>query len=240
MADPVKESWDKNAEAWTAGVESDAPRLLFNEPRFLDFMGRLTGRRVLDAACGEGHLTRQVSAGHVAGIDLSPKLIDIARAAGGADYHVGDITAMTMFADASFDAVVSFMALMDVADLSGALEEFRRVLTPDGDLFIAIRHPCFLAPRFDVVPWRGGERRLAIGGYFLKGPYTGRALATGIMPIPRFQRTLSDYVAALANAGFGIAAIEEPRPSDEACAKLPMLEFWRREAAMFLYIRATR
>lgn len=47
----------------------------------LDLLGDITGHTVLDAGCGEGYLTRALAArgAQVTGIDLSPRLIALAR-----------------------------------------------------------------------------------------------------------------------------------------------------------------
>ena len=47
----------------------------------LDELGSVQGMRVLDAGCGEGHLARILAArgANVTAIDVSPRLIDIAR-----------------------------------------------------------------------------------------------------------------------------------------------------------------
>src|SRR5919199_49831 len=49
--------------------------------RMLDLLGDLTGRQVLDAGCGEGFLARVLAArgARVTGIDLSPRLVQMAR-----------------------------------------------------------------------------------------------------------------------------------------------------------------
>src|ERR687886_2839360 len=64
--------------------------------RMLDLLGDLTGREVLDAGCGEGFLARVLAArgARVTGLDLSPRLIALARAkvsAGRIAYRVADL-----------------------------------------------------------------------------------------------------------------------------------------------------
>lgn len=66
--------------AWReqGGVDDDPFGLL---PPLLELLGDTTGRRVLDAGCGEGYLARVLAArgARATGIDLSPRLIEMAR-----------------------------------------------------------------------------------------------------------------------------------------------------------------
>ena len=67
----------------------------------LRLTGDVRGARTLDLACGEGHYTRllrKLGADPVVGVDLSPAMIDLARAQEAADplgirYGVGDARA---------------------------------------------------------------------------------------------------------------------------------------------------
>src|SRR5918912_997145 len=65
--------------------------------RMLDLLGDLTGRDVLDAGCGEGFLARVLAVldARVTGLDLSPRLVQMAREKdphGAIDYHVADLS----------------------------------------------------------------------------------------------------------------------------------------------------
>lgn len=97
--------------------------------------------RVLDIATGTGEVALALAgrAGAVTGLDLSPAMIALAQAkaeaAGqpGVQFVVGD-AAQLPFADASFDAVVCAAGLFFMPDMEAALREWRRVLTPGGQL----------------------------------------------------------------------------------------------------------
>lgn len=96
---------------------------------------RAEGRRsVVEIGTGPGlDAAAFLAAGfEVAGVDLSPAHVDLARAAG-VDARVAAAQALP-FADASFDALWSMSVLMHLpdADLDAALAEFARVLRPGG------------------------------------------------------------------------------------------------------------
>jgi 2-polyprenyl-3-methyl-5-hydroxy-6-metoxy-1,4-benzoquinol methylase len=105
----------------------------------------VAGKVVLDAGCGVGWGSRLLlSAGpatQVVGVDNFPPAIDYACATyPGPTYQVGDITKLDL-GDASVDVVVCFEALEHVHDHAAALAEFRRVLRPDGLLFVSSPNP---------------------------------------------------------------------------------------------------
>ncbi|HVF35722.1 MAG TPA: class I SAM-dependent methyltransferase [Candidatus Saccharimonadia bacterium] len=101
------------------------------------------GRRVLDAACGEGYgsaLLARVAAS-VLGADVSAAAIAHARTRYGGRPNLAfeqlDATALDALADASFDLVVSFETLEHVEAQERMVAGFARVLAPDGVLVIS-------------------------------------------------------------------------------------------------------
>ncbi|HWM18768.1 MAG TPA: methyltransferase domain-containing protein [Ilumatobacteraceae bacterium] len=96
------------------------------------------GDRVLDVACGAGlaiELARARGA-TCAGIDASPRLIEVARDRNPeADLHVGDMHAMP-WDDASFDVVTSFRGIWGTTP--DAVAEVHRVLAPGGRVGITV------------------------------------------------------------------------------------------------------
>jgi SAM-dependent methyltransferase len=92
------------------------------------------GRRVLDAACGEGYGTAMLAAAGaraVVGVDIDKATVDHAREKYGLEFERADVAELP-FEEGSFDLVVSFETLEHVPDAPRALAEFRRVLADDG------------------------------------------------------------------------------------------------------------
>ncbi|MBU0551373.1 methyltransferase domain-containing protein [Myxococcota bacterium] len=90
------------------------------------------GRDALEVGCGTGLILRGLAreARHAIGVDISGGMLKQARARG-LNVVQGSATELP-FADASFDAVVSFKVLAHVEDIRAALSEVGRVLRPGG------------------------------------------------------------------------------------------------------------
>jgi ubiquinone/menaquinone biosynthesis C-methylase UbiE len=115
----------------------------------LEAAGLQQGERVLDVACGTGVVTRLaaervVPNGAVAGLDINPAMLAMARSvpsSGAAiEWHEANAESLPL-PDASFDVVVSSLGLQFVGDKASALSEMRRVLAPRGRLAIATVGP---------------------------------------------------------------------------------------------------
>ena len=135
----VSAGYDYAGRAYAAARPDDpeAPELLGR------LMAGLEGRaRVLDAGCGAGvPVARALAARHeVLGVDISPVQVALASEnVPEATFQIGDISALDL-ADASFDAVVSYYAIIHVPreDHERTLAGFRRVLVPGGLLLVCM------------------------------------------------------------------------------------------------------
>jgi SAM-dependent methyltransferase len=91
--------------------------------------------RVLEVGCGWGELARRIAdevGAEVTATDLSPHMVELARAAGIAA-TVEDVQHLS-FADETFDVVVAAWMLYHVPERDRALSEIVRVLRPGGRL----------------------------------------------------------------------------------------------------------
>jgi demethylmenaquinone methyltransferase/2-methoxy-6-polyprenyl-1,4-benzoquinol methylase len=98
-----------------------------------------TRTRVLDLATGTGDLAfaaAERGAQIVVGLDITPRMIELARAKreherAAIHFMVGDMLALP-FPAASFDIVTTGYGLRNVPNLALAIDEIRRVLAPGG------------------------------------------------------------------------------------------------------------
>jgi SAM-dependent methyltransferase len=109
----------------------------------IEFSGCGADDTVLDVACGPGILACAFAkvARHVTGIDLTPAMLDRARALaseqrlGNVTWQQGDVLPLP-YADASFTLVVSRFAFHHLLDPGAVLAQMRRVCAPGGTVMV--------------------------------------------------------------------------------------------------------
>jgi len=215
--DEIRDFWNRVAGDWQIqiGDTGDRNRLLKSDPVLWAFAGDVAGLKVLDAGCGTGYLSKQLSerGALVTGVDLSERLIAIARAQyPQIDFRVDSCTGLHTIGDASFDLLISNYVLMDTPDLEGAMHAFSRVLRTGGAAVLVFSHPCFPQGGATV---SGSEET----NYRWPHPYFERRKRVDppwghfTCDFIWFHRPLSDYGKAFKAAGFAVADFEEPRLS---------------------------
>ncbi len=251
--------WNDSAEVWTtlSRMGFDVYRDYLNTPAFFAMLPSVDGLSGLDIGCGEGTNTRLLvkRGARMTAVDISEVFIGYARQAEaddglGIDYRVASAVELP-FADATFDFATGFMSLMDVPETDRVLAEAYRVLRPSGFLQFSISHPCFDTPHRRNL--RDSTRRtyaIEVGDYFLgregeidewlfKAAPPEVKLGLRKFRIPRFSRTLSQWLNLLIQTGFMLERIEEPRPSDEVIAAHPDLQD-AQVVSYFLHLRVRK
>jgi SAM-dependent methyltransferase len=236
----LRDEWERHARDFAAWVRKPGHDSYwrFHRQQFLELLPP-PGRLTLDIGCGEGRLSRDLAAlGHrVVGLDASPTLIELARAAAPAlPFKLADAAALPC-EDGSADLAVLFMSLQDIDDMPGALGEAARVLEPGGRLCVAIVHPINSAGRFDLDE---ASSPFTIRGSYLEAHRTVDVVERDglAMTFHSEHRPLEAYSRALEAAGFLIEAIREHAVPDGAFSR-PSGKRWQR-LPLFLHLRAVR
>ena len=118
----------------------------FAEP-LLDDLQLAKGQRLLDVACGTGIVARLAKerlgrAGSVAGVDLNPGMLAVARQlAPDVDWREGDAASLPLGDGEQFDAVACQQGFQFVADKAAAARQLRRALAPGGRLAVSTWRP---------------------------------------------------------------------------------------------------
>jgi len=180
----------------------------------LGVLGPVDGKDVLEVGSGACQCSRWVRGrgGRSYGLDLSHRQLQHSRrideATGLAVPAVQATATALPFAAGSFDIVFcSFGALQFVRDIEVAVAETARVLRHGGRFAFSITHPT----RW-MFPDDPGEAGLvASQDYWDRTPYVEVDDATGEVTYVEHHRTLGDWVALLAGAGFRLTDLVEPK-----------------------------
>lgn len=210
----MTDGWNESAAAWIAdmGERGDYGReFVLDRPMLARIEGR-GFRRALDIGCGEGRFCRMLRERGIAttGIDPTAALIDQARGRDPAgDYRLGRAESLA-FDDGAFDLVVSYLSLIDIADIATAIAEMARVLAPGGTLLIANLNG------FSTATTQGGWTRDGDGSlrFCIDNYLEERADWVGWrgIRIQNWHRPLSRYMDLLLGEGLALRHFDEPAP----------------------------
>jgi SAM-dependent methyltransferase len=221
----LRQAWERNAEAWIRWAREPGHDSYwrFHRDRFLELVPA-PGRLTLDMGCGEGRLSRDLTAlGHkVVGIDPSPKVIAAARELSPELEFVEADGADLPFADGAVDLAVAFMSLQDIDDMQGAVRETARVLEAEGRFVVAVVHPFDSAHELDRT--HTGSRLVLTENYFDRRRYRDEIERDGLsMTFESRHWTLEDYFDAVLSAGLRIEKVREiPDPEHPRWSRLPL------------------
>ncbi len=178
-------------------------------PHFLKLLGDIAGLSVLDAGCGQGYLSRILASrgAHVTGIDISEKLIQMAREQDPShtiSYQVANLCQSLPQYSQRFDLVVSHFVLDDVSDYKGFLSTLASVMKPSSRLVLSMNNPYSLVVRGHV------------RDYFDTGkPVSYRGMAQAGVKVHFYHHTLEEYLDACLAAGLQLQRLLDiPTPVD--------------------------
>ncbi len=195
---------------------------LFSET--ISILGDVNGKLILDAGCGEGHLSRILAerGALVEGCDVSKTLIKEAddienRTKQGIKYFIHNIT--EPFAKSKlYDVVVANNVIFDIYDYSKVFSNVSGVVKKGGLFIFSIIHPCFnisKSQRYNLryVGYQGGKISFAITkSYKDHTSYQKDKIANFLIhgEVNHYHRPIESYVRSLTNRGFLINDLREP------------------------------
>ena len=216
--------WDRNAEEWHRSYgERDPNRSDLLDPLILDLLGEVKGKRILDAGCGDGYLSRKLArlGARVTGVEISERMLAYAREEQENEsleisYHLASCSSLQFLPDSAFDMVLTNNVIQDLADYQEAFREFCRLLRPGGTYLHIANHPCFMTPVWGWVRDEEGRRlHRKVDHYFQRGPFLCPwGAKSGMEPTVYWHRTLGDIMNQLISCGFQIARVIEPEPPE--------------------------
>jgi SAM-dependent methyltransferase len=212
----MSNDWEQSARAWIdlIGERGDWGRQHVLDPVML---ARIAGRhfgRALDVGCGEGRFCRMLKAAGLPAIGIDPTLplVEQARKRDpSGDYRIGKAEDL-QFEAASFDLVVSYLSLIDIADFRTAICEMSRVLKPGGSLLIAnlTSFTSACAAQGWVKDKEGRRLHYPVDRYLDEFP---NWIEWAGIRIENWHRPLGAYMAALLQSGLQLTFFSEPEPA---------------------------
>ncbi len=199
---------------------------LFEIPALFSIMPDLTGKKVLDLGCGFGeHCARFIKEGaeNVVGIDISEKMLEIARK----ENNHAKITYINMpmedmeELEGQFDVVVSSLAFHYVEDFEGVVKNVYKKLSENGTFVFSQENPlctCHSGGDRWTRDVNGEKLFMNLSNYSVEGE---RESAWFIDNVKKYHRMFSTIVNTLVEAGFQIEKMLEPIPTEELLSMYP-------------------
>jgi 2-polyprenyl-3-methyl-5-hydroxy-6-metoxy-1,4-benzoquinol methylase len=176
-------------------------------PLFLKILGDVSSLATLDAGCGEGYLSRILAhrGANVTGIDISARLVEIARKKGPEGritYQVADLSQPLPAYQNHFDLIVSHLVLNDVFDYRGFLSTLGSVTRPGGRMVLSMNNPYSFVVRSHITDYFDSGKKCSYRGMAEEG-----------VKVYFYQRTLQEYMDACLSAGFQLKRlVDVPTP----------------------------
>jgi len=204
--------WSATPREFLASLDPDggfAKRYLIN-PTVFRLLGDIDGKRILDAGCGQGYLSRLLAerGATVVGVEPAKSLFDYAlerelELGQSICYVQADLASLPDLG--TFDAVIASMVLCAIPDWPPAMRACVEALVPGGLFIVTLNHPCFegLAGSWAERGHLKVDRYLH--DYEIVGPHG-----------TDFHRPLALYLNRLTTLGCRLVELVEPGLSPDA------------------------
>ncbi|MCA9488206.1 MAG: class I SAM-dependent methyltransferase [Nanoarchaeota archaeon] len=216
----MKSKYDSNVEFWNRDskiIQSD----FLCRPHVLKLLGGVKDKRILDAGCGEGYLSRILSnqGAMVVAIDSSRGMIEKAKnysKENKVKYCVDSILSLKTVRKNSIDKAISVMVfnyLNKKSEWNIALRKIHGILKKSGEFVLALQHPFEIvhSPKTNWIDHIKNENKVYWDekGIFKKlFDFRGNSFRT-----KNIHRTFSTILNKLIENGFEIKRVLEPKPS---------------------------
>jgi len=223
------------SDAERHGDEGDFARQHLLNPTLFALLGDASGKKILDAGCGQGYLCRMLAkqGAIVTGVEPAEMWYrySLEREQNeplGITYIQEDLSTFTTHNN-TFDIVIANMVFMDIPDYETAMHNCIAALKQGGTFIFSITHPCFEEAASE---WNQ-KGFVAVHDYL--NDYTmesGYAYA--------FHRPLSSYLNLVISEGGVLQNIVEPKLREEIVQQYGIVHTRNCYVPQFLVIACTK
>jgi len=228
-------NYNQHANAYADVSKQSPPWLYFDKPALDTLLDDSVQKdvKILELGCGSGKVIDYLCAkgaleSNITGIDSSSELIGIAQKNHPqADFVVQDISLMDLHKDTyNLILAVRIFEYLPLEALQTILHTCYASLKPGGELIMIVGHPIRVnGPNIATYQDRGSRSHIVPGG----------------IPVELMHKTVSDYINALTQAGFGINRVDETAPSEVLQQSSPAdYERYSSYGAVTLVVKATK
>jgi len=213
--------------------------------RELKLLGPVSGKRVLELACGAAQNSIALSRWGATVVALDISSAQLAHAlklkdgeAAKIELVRGDMERPSMFMPGSFDIALSSFGWEFIPDLEGCLRECHALLKPNGLLVVSTTHP------LSAFEWDEREGAVLVTDYFSPPVEVWTdPVPEGHDPAVTIFRTFQEMFELITGAGFRVERVLEPYPerlppdaSPEADGSPYAGEYWEKTRERMLKV----
>ena len=218
--------WDALSSYWDERMsdEGDWYNKFVIHPVVLKIIGKIKGKKILDAGSGTGSLARVLArkGAKITAVDYSKEMLNFAirrqeRENLNIRYHCFYLENLPKYINQKFDVVVVNLSFQDFVNYQDILKAFRKLLHKGKKLILSLEHPCFTI--FDNLHVTSKRKWLnflyseddplkVLTKY--KNYHRSIIFWTRNLSMVSFHRTLEEYSIALYKNKFTISRIFEP------------------------------
>jgi ubiquinone/menaquinone biosynthesis C-methylase UbiE len=194
---------------------------LLEMPVTLKLLGNVKGKNILDAGAGPGLYARLLTdkGAKVKGIDISPKLLEIARKEAPEVRFTQNSVEKLPFKDKEFDIVLCTLVLGHLDNWNKAFKEIFRVLKSGGLFIFSVYNP--IGELAKSKKWFF-KRIVKIKDYFIERKRAGTWKSEGKkVMIVHYHKTYGTIVKYIINNGFEILDYEDCKPPKNSKKMFP-------------------
>jgi len=212
MPTTERNTYDEVATQYVEMVQSRNESDFSEDPvatSFFDTIGNVENLRVLDAGCGEGYVSRVLTArgATVTGIDISQPLVEVARSKdlnNKIDFQIRNLSEPIPEFSEQFDLIASNFVLNDVPDYIGFINTLCEMLKPNGRAVFALNNPYSAVGRAKAENYFDSGTSVLYGG-----------MAEAGVKVFYYHRTLEEYITVFRDNGLLLRTLIDIKPTQK-------------------------